>query len=273
MKGMRFPVFALGLLIPLLLTACAAHSPEPQESRATSAAFSVPPSSAAVSSAEASSVPPPSSKPASGPASSSGRKAVPSPSEQIAALRCGASVSQFEVSHHSAQIAVIRKTGDEMRFSVIDTKSGQETVVPSISGNLYDPKWSFDDKYLIVEEGTANLHTSHLLTAATLGEKAAFKVTAAIWAPSCEFLAVSRVNKLRPTVDMELDGTTDIFLINADTLGETLLLKADADTLYTPEKWDGVNLYVRKSSLTSGKSETVRVEALSAALRPVQSKP
>lgn len=160
-----------------------------------------------------------------------------------------------------------------MSFSVTDTKSGRETAVPSISGNLYDPKWSFDDKYLIVEEGTANLHTAHLLAASSLKENAAMKVTAAIWAPSGEYLAVSRVNQLKPTVDMELDGTTDIFLIHADTLAEKLLLKADSDTLYTPEKWDGINLYVRKSSLKSGKSETVRVEVLSTALRPLQSQP
>lgn len=158
-----------------------------------------------------------------------------------------------------------------MSFSVIDTKSGQETAVPSISGNLYDPKWSSDDKYLIVEEGTAHLHTTHLLTASTLREKASFKVTAAIWAPSGDYLAVSKVNKLRPTVEMELGGTTDIFLINADTLGEKLFLKADADTLYTPVKWEGINLYIQKFSLTSDKSETACLKVFLAT--PIQSKP
>lgn len=267
MKGKQFAVFALGLLIPFLLAACAARAPEPQ--RATSVASSVPPSSAAVSSAEASSVPTSSAEPASTPASS-GKKAVPSASEQISALRNDASVSQFEVSHRSAQIAVIRKKEVQMSFSVTDTKTGKETAVPTVSGNLYNPRWSFDDHYLIVEEGTANLHSTHLLTASTLREKAVFQDTAAIWAPSGEFLAVSRVNQLKPTVDMELDGTTDIFRINADTMAEKLLLKADSNTLYTPEKWDGINLYVRKSSLESGKSETVRIEVLSDALQPVQ---
>ena len=158
-----------------------------------------------------------------------------------------------------------------MSFSVIDTKSGRETAVPSISGNLYDPKWSFDDKYLIVEEGTAIRHTTHLLIASTLREKAALGVTAAIWASSGDYLAISKVNNLRPTVEMELDGTTDIFLVNADTLGEKLFLKANADTLYTPEKWDGTNLYVRKSSLISNKSETVCLKVLLA--DPIQSRP
>ena len=196
---------------------------------------------------------------------------MPSPSEQISALRRDASVSQFEVSHHSGLIAVTRNPGYQMSFSVIDTKSGREIALPSITGNLYDPKWSFDDKYLIVEEGTAHRHTTHLLVASTLREKAAFGVTAAIWASSGDYLAISKVNKLRPTVEMELDGTTDIFLINADTLVEKLFLRADSDTLYTPEKWDGTNLTVRKFSLTANKSETVRVKVLLA--DPIQSKP
>lgn len=287
MTGKRFAVFALGLLIPFLLAACAAQEPGPQESSVPPSAASAAESSAAPSpapsaaesssapspessQAESSSLPPSSAKPASG-SESSGGKAVPSPSEQIAALRQDSSVSQFEVSHHSGQIAVARKAGDVMSFSVIDTKSGRETAVPSISGNLYDPKWSFDDKYLIVEEGTAIRHTTHLLIASTLREKAALGVTAAIWASSGDYLAISKVNQLKPTVEMELDGTTDVFLYHADTLSEKLLLKADSDTLYTPEKWDGANLYVRKSSLTSNTSETVCLKVLLAT--PVQSGP
>lgn len=182
-------------------------------------------------------------------------------SDAVAALKANKAVTQFTVSHSGTQIAVLRDGGDYMlACSVLSVRTGKEAAVAAVpKGNLYDPAWSFGDKYLAVQSGTAVLRTTYLLLTGSLKLKTQVKNTGMVWSPDSARAAFSVVNKVKPAVEMELGGTTDIMLLNADTLRSQTVLKAGSGELYTPEKWDASGLSVMKYTLPGNEQSTVRI--------------
>jgi Tol biopolymer transport system component len=175
-------------------------------------------------------------------------------------LKSDKSVEQYEVSHNSAKIAIIKTTGNELNLSVLTLASNQEIKIAEITGNLYDPKWSYDDKYFTVNEGTSILRNTYVLYSDSLKIKNQVANTGMLWAPYSESIAFAIVNKVRPAVDIELDGTTDIYIYDMDHLKSRSILKATKYFMYSPIKWDKSGLYISKDPFNNNKSDTVKLD-------------
>ncbi len=178
-------------------------------------------------------------------------------------LKNDKTVEQYEVSHNSMLIAVIRRENDELgSFSLLNVSEEKEIPIPAVEkGNLYDPKWSFDDKYVSVEEGTAVQHNTFVLDPSSLKIRTQIGNTGMVWAPDSETAAFSTVNReIKPVIEMELDGTADLTIYNLDSLKSKRILKGTANIMYRPEKWDKSGLYVNKSTLNPNKTEIITVK-------------
>ena len=182
-----------------------------------------------------------------------------------ARLKSDKTVTQFAVSHGKNRAAVIRDKGSHtLAFSLLSAETGKETAVAAVpEGNLYDPVWSFDDRYLAVEEGTSVLRTTYFLRPVTGGLRAKVENTGMVWSPDSERVALAVVNKTRPVVDLELDGTTDIQILNVGTMKLQTVLRAGADVMYSPAKWDASGLTVTKTTLLGNEQSAVKVTKFS----------
>lgn len=173
----------------------------------------------------------------------------------VASVKAEKTVKQYTVSHSGQKIAFIKKgTGDAFALCVMTVADKKLIKVAKLSGMLYDPKWSYDDKYLSVEDGTAVTKVTHIVTVSTLRNRWAVQNTGMVWAKKSESIAFSVVNpSVKQVVETELDGATDVIVYNIDTIKYKRIIKADARYDYQPAKLDGTELTVKRSSLVGGK--------------------
>lgn len=181
-------------------------------------------------------------------------------SPAISALKANKNVKQYAVSHSGQKIAVIKKNAAGEYDLFVMTASGKKSDrIAKVSGMLYDPKWSFDDKYLSVENGTAVLKETDIITVSALKKRWAVQNTGMVWAKKSESIAFSVVNpSVKRAVATELDGATDVIVYNIDTIKYKRIIKADPHYDYRPLKWDGSGLSIQKSALIGGKTETLK---------------
>ncbi|MDR3552980.1 MAG: hypothetical protein P4L75_07640 [Clostridia bacterium] len=177
----------------------------------------------------------------------------------VASLKKDKNVKQYTVSRDSKEVAVVKEVAtDKARLYVIIVSSKKQNAT-NVTGMLYDPKWSYNDQYISVEDGTAVLHKTHIVTASTFRRHLTVVDTGMVWAYKSNVIAFAVVNKIKPAKDIELNGTTDIIVYNMSTLKYRRVLKATSEILYTPVKWDKNGLWVDKSFLNGKKSVTVKL--------------
>jgi Tol biopolymer transport system component len=181
-------------------------------------------------------------------------------SSVVSALKADKNVRQYAVSHGGQKIAVVKKnSGGEYDLYIMTAANKKLDKVAKVSGMLYDPQWSYDDKYLSVEDGTGALKETDIVTVSALKKRWGVQNTGMVWAQKSESVAFSVVNPaVKQAVETELDGATDVIVYNMDTIKYKRIIKADARYDYRPLKWDGSGLVIQQASLVGGKTETLK---------------
>lgn len=76
-----------------------------------------------------------------------------------------------------------------------------------------------------------------------------------IWSPDSNNILYSAVNDKKPSIDLELDGTTDLVKYDLNLMREEILLEANTDFLYSPVSWDENGISYIKTYLDGNGTE------------------
>lgn len=160
-------------------------------------------------------------------------------------------------SKDNTQVAYTKDTGDLMKDMYIWKVGEKEKKVKGLSGPLYDITWSFDNKYITINEQTSNIYKTIIISAEDLlivdeiGQIAA----GPIWSLDSEKIAFAMQNDKEPIIDIEASGTTDLMIYEISKNRKIVVLEADNDFFYSPLVWDENGLKYEKSYFDDRKTE------------------
>ena len=162
----------------------------------------------------------------------------------LTSLRKNAEVQDYVCSHNSKEIAVIYSKGEQESFAVISTQTGQETTIKDkdLTGslNLYSPEWSYDDAYLSVSEGTCVVHRTFVIDASTQKKRDELRNTGMVWAANQNRIVFAAIDEsIRPVVETELSGSSELMCYNASTKQKTTIVSPSPKYVYNPISFDG----------------------------------
>lgn len=169
------------------------------------------------------------------------------------ALKRDKAVAGYAVSHDASEIAVARTAKNGGSFSILAVSSGRESAVP-MSGaymNLYSPAWSYDDRYVLVNDGTAVQHAVYVIDPVQMRRRLTVAVAGAVlWAPASHSFAFLDVDPAVPLVlETELDGAEQLKVYNVDTLIWHRYVHPDPRYVYTLRGWSAAGLAVDRYEL------------------------
>lgn len=162
----------------------------------------------------------------------------------LSSLKNDSSVKQYEVSHNSQKIAVVKtKNADDLAtlLSIISVGTKQEAAVNGIEDpmQLYGPEWSYDDSYLSVNNGTAIQRTTYIVDADSWKIQMRLPNMNLIWGTNQNKVAYTDTDSsVKPDVLTELDGSVRICIANAETKKQKIVIPASPRYNYTLTHFD-----------------------------------
>lgn len=117
--------------------------------------------------------------------------------------------------------------------------------------------WSPNDEYVFVNSGTSCIRYGYILSVSdlTIVKEFGFALFTA-WSPDSKRMALTRRISMITDTETELEGTTDVVIINIKNKEEKVVKKGAAEYYFEIEKWneDGNLLYLKRY-FVSGKAE------------------
>jgi hypothetical protein len=170
-------------------------------------------------------------------------------------------ITEYAVSHDLREIAVIKmKTGGLFEFYVItvSNKKITEVTLPDDVFALHTIKWSYNDKYFSVEDGSSMQCGVYIFSFPTLEKRLSLGIAGNfLWANKSNTVVFAEVNKMvKEAVQTELDGAAEIKIYNIDTLTSRILINAKSQYYYNPAKCDEKGLLINKYNYTTEKTDT-----------------
>jgi hypothetical protein len=184
----------------------------------------------------------------------------------VASLKQDKNVSEYAVSHNSDKIAVIRTNAQGSRSAYVITVANKKQQLVQITefSVLHSFIWSYNDKYLSIIDGTTTGQTVYILNASNLTKH--LTVCSAcgdgmVWSYGSNVAAFSVINTaVKPVIDSDLGGGTDIIIYNIDTLKYRRVIKANPQYEYNPAKWNKDGLSIDKWDIVSNKKTTLTLK-------------
>lgn len=119
--------------------------------------------------------------------------------------------------------------------------------------------WSPDGKYVIADSGTSVCRSGYVV--GTEGRKLLYKIGyigEPFWSPDSKYIAIAQENEIKAIVETELDGTTDIYLLDIESMEKRVIDEGTPEYSLWIKEWtnDG-NLVYEKCFYKDNSSEEV----------------
>ncbi len=156
-----------------------------------------------------------------------------------------------------SMVVYIRESDDYLgKLFVRRVGEQKEIMIEGVSGNLYDIKQSFDGKYIIVNDGTAEYCMTVIVSLEDLAVVDVIdNLGGPIWSPDSNKLAFAWPNNKEPIVSLEIESTTDLVLYDVASRSKEFILMGDNDFIYYPVVWDDQGLRYIKVYLDDRQEE------------------
>lgn len=151
------------------------------------------------------------------------------------------------------------RINESMEYELFIWKVGQaeEKQVAGIIGNLYDISWSPNNKYVTLNEGTSVLYETFIILVNDMEVLDKVVCTGGpIWSMDSNSILFAILNDKKPTVDLELDGTTDLMVYDLNLMRKEIILEASNDYMYNPVSWDEEGIKYKKEYFDGSETET-----------------
>ncbi|WP_352418088.1 DUF3221 domain-containing protein [Proteiniborus sp.] len=130
--------------------------------------------------------------------------------------------------------------------------------VQGAEGMICDFIWSPNSEYVVADEGTSNSRTGYVVKSkdTVLLYSMGF-ISDFFWSPDSKFIAMAKESEVKSAVLTELEGTTDVCLLNIETEETKIIDRGAPEYNLWITSWDndGILHYVRSYVNEPGKSE------------------
>lgn len=130
--------------------------------------------------------------------------------------------------------------------------------VQGAEGMICDFIWSPNSEYVVADEGTSNSRTGYVVKSKdTVVLYSMGFISDFFWSPDSKFIAMAKESEVKSAVLTELEGTTDVCLLNIETEETKIIDRGAPEYNLWITSWDndGILHYVRSYVNEPGKSE------------------
>lgn len=178
------------------------------------------------------------------------------------ALKKDEKIADIIWSKDNSMVAFTKYIDDfEKQLYIWNILEESEKQIEGVSGNLYEIRFSPNDKYITVNEGTSNVYETIIITIEDF--KIVDRVVNAggpVWSPDSQKIAFAVLNDKEPIIPMELSGTTDLMIYDIKANIKPVVLEANNYFILSPVYWDKNGLKYEKSYLDDRQSEELIYE-------------
>ena len=174
-------------------------------------------------------------------------------SEIVNSLKKDSSVKEYAISHNSKKIAVIKLIDNKYEAYITEVADNKQSIISDIKAlsQLYTLSWSYNDKYIAIDDGTSDEFITYIINTSTLKEQLQIGDTGFVWANNKNSIAIEIVDDSVPQITpTELTGSSGVVTYDVDTNQKQVYLEPNPQNVYNVIKWDNTGLTVRINKLS-----------------------